>query len=590
MSALAGKLLQLRGLTDAVVNKFSSQSNGLSHVPVTAKPDPPPSLPPPPSIREHLESLELPDETINKLSNAYLCKSDEIREVYESNWIKLSKTLAVVQSHKFNNPFSHSILEKRTKLHRDGFLRDVQACADLTIQQGRELRRLELQRTATEHREPARFQVNFRPLLEHYFEKDAFPDRENKEILARKTGMKYRQIHIWFQNRRARAKREGERLKHKPHRSYIKTGNEVCLSEHTDEENDLGFIDVSHSINHLSHDSEEDINALDTEHPFLSRSLTFQYPHQFSPVTLCLSKSQRRTSSGFRHKCTPKRPRHQSVDYNSIKAVVEYPFLAMVPDQEQQKSDTKCCPSEPSLSQTFHAPIVLRQPVLIPSICASRSFSEAFEFHKLSTLGTSDEESSPSTKRRRIMSSTSDATSLMSLAEVCSLTIPQRHEDIALLAKRMPATLSVSCVSRSATSISSPLSSAESLGPSSPPSSPLSRTPSFSSDSSDRLFSGSSASSVLDVNSPPSSIVALPDSYSPCSVDPPSPTPSITSSEELFQIDTQSYTRSRISFDRTICFDPVPSSQQVPQAVRKLASYSNHFTSSAAGNMLQLDF
>ncbi|KAI0785030.1 hypothetical protein C8Q75DRAFT_809573 [Abortiporus biennis] len=47
------------------------------------------------------------------------------------------------------------------------------------------------------------------PILEDAYACDAYPSREDKVTLAKETGMKYRQIHVWFQNRRSRAKREG---------------------------------------------------------------------------------------------------------------------------------------------------------------------------------------------------------------------------------------------------------------------------------------------------------------------------------------------------------------------------------------------
>ncbi|KAL1669137.1 hypothetical protein GGF50DRAFT_45037 [Schizophyllum commune] len=45
-----------------------------------------------------------------------------------------------------------------------------------------------------------------RPLLDRYFELNAYPSVADKKALAALEGATYRQIHVWFQNRRARAK------------------------------------------------------------------------------------------------------------------------------------------------------------------------------------------------------------------------------------------------------------------------------------------------------------------------------------------------------------------------------------------------
>ncbi|KAF8445584.1 hypothetical protein L210DRAFT_3527993 [Boletus edulis BED1] len=54
------------------------------------------------------------------------------------------------------------------------------------------------------------------PLLEHFFEENPFPTHADKMFLAEKSNMDYRQIHVWFQNRRNRTKKEGKTLKKKP--------------------------------------------------------------------------------------------------------------------------------------------------------------------------------------------------------------------------------------------------------------------------------------------------------------------------------------------------------------------------------------
>ncbi|KAG9314044.1 hypothetical protein JVU11DRAFT_4823 [Chiua virens] len=51
------------------------------------------------------------------------------------------------------------------------------------------------------------FNYQYVPLLEQFFEKNPFPTHADKVFLAKKSDMTYRQIHVWFQNRRNRTKK-----------------------------------------------------------------------------------------------------------------------------------------------------------------------------------------------------------------------------------------------------------------------------------------------------------------------------------------------------------------------------------------------
>ncbi|KAI1783071.1 hypothetical protein LXA43DRAFT_366308 [Ganoderma leucocontextum] len=62
----------------------------------------------------------------------------------------------------------------------------------------------------TSRRRP--FNQNAVPLLEQAFSKNAFPSRLDKVELASLCEMDYRQVHVWFQNRRSRCRKEGRDL------------------------------------------------------------------------------------------------------------------------------------------------------------------------------------------------------------------------------------------------------------------------------------------------------------------------------------------------------------------------------------------
>ncbi|KAI5115470.1 hypothetical protein M0805_001381 [Coniferiporia weirii] len=61
-------------------------------------------------------------------------------------------------------------------------------------------------------KEKLSFNRDFLPQLEYYFSHEQSPSRADKNAMAKKSGMTYRQIHVWFQNRRTRAKKLADGL------------------------------------------------------------------------------------------------------------------------------------------------------------------------------------------------------------------------------------------------------------------------------------------------------------------------------------------------------------------------------------------
>ncbi|EED85210.1 predicted protein [Postia placenta Mad-698-R] len=74
-----------------------------------------------------------------------------------------------------------------------------------------EIRRLHAQATPRHPHCP--FNQNALPILVDFFERNAFPSPSQKSRLASRTGMNYRQIAVWFQNRRHRFRKDGKPLK-----------------------------------------------------------------------------------------------------------------------------------------------------------------------------------------------------------------------------------------------------------------------------------------------------------------------------------------------------------------------------------------
>ncbi|KAG6819101.1 hypothetical protein H0H93_015466 [Arthromyces matolae] len=62
------------------------------------------------------------------------------------------------------------------------------------------------------------FNHEYTPFLEKYFDFNAYPSAPDRAMLARKSMMSPRQIEVWFQNHRNRAKKEGRALRRLPSR------------------------------------------------------------------------------------------------------------------------------------------------------------------------------------------------------------------------------------------------------------------------------------------------------------------------------------------------------------------------------------
>ncbi|KAF7339314.1 HD2 homeodomain mating-type protein [Mycena sanguinolenta] len=54
-----------------------------------------------------------------------------------------------------------------------------------------------------------RFNPEFVPFLETYFQTNAFPSSADHAAMATMSGMAPRQVEVWFQNQRRRAKMDG---------------------------------------------------------------------------------------------------------------------------------------------------------------------------------------------------------------------------------------------------------------------------------------------------------------------------------------------------------------------------------------------
>nr|BAH22599.1 homeodomain protein [Pholiota nameko] len=106
------------------------------------------------------------------------------------------------------------------------------------------------------------FNSEYTPLLERYFQSNAYPSRPDRLLLATKSSMTERQIEVWFQNHRNRSKKEGILLKRiSPHqlpsaesmgRNAIPeaTSNEKTFSTQPDMHSTDPGCEITAEINH----------------------------------------------------------------------------------------------------------------------------------------------------------------------------------------------------------------------------------------------------------------------------------------------------------------------------------------------------
>nr|AAZ14948.1 homeodomain mating-type protein [Coprinellus disseminatus] len=99
-----------------------------------------------------------------------------------------------------------SYYESIKKAHENAFRRQLSQLRDTVMDT---CEQLQLNAPAKK----AVFNVEYTPVLEQYFEYNAYPSVRDRELLARKSSMTPRQIEVWFQNHRRRARKEGCHLK-----------------------------------------------------------------------------------------------------------------------------------------------------------------------------------------------------------------------------------------------------------------------------------------------------------------------------------------------------------------------------------------
>nr|AKF12275.1 homeodomain 2 mating type protein [Collybia nuda] len=159
------------------------------------------ALPLPDEIISSLLHLGCPQDSARSLSNAFVDSARRIRDAYEISYRKVTAQFA-------SDPerFSTRVQNTRSLLERK-YREQILTAERVAVDQAKKLQQMQSTKP-----KPI-FNQEFVPLLETYFEYNAYPSAPDRASLAKKSMMTTRQIEVWFQNHRNRAKKEGRALR-----------------------------------------------------------------------------------------------------------------------------------------------------------------------------------------------------------------------------------------------------------------------------------------------------------------------------------------------------------------------------------------
>ncbi|KAG2062303.1 homeodomain protein 2 [Suillus hirtellus] len=166
------------------------------------------SLPDPPPIQPALIAAGARPEISLAIDQAYQKRATELRSFCHS-------TVARVYSNQAQYPskFRYVTEQKVLSLFTELYIRELLSWKEQAVVSY-------LKHSSTNDKtqissSTAKFNHEYVPLLEYFFSENPFPTHADKAFLAKKSAMTYRQIHVWFQNRRNRLKKEGQVLRKK---------------------------------------------------------------------------------------------------------------------------------------------------------------------------------------------------------------------------------------------------------------------------------------------------------------------------------------------------------------------------------------
>ncbi|KAG6827051.1 hypothetical protein H0H92_013368 [Tricholoma furcatifolium] len=167
-----------------------------------------PQIPKASSITPQLEAIGLLPSAAAQVSDAYTKSADHLWNVCQSSlqnaYMKASLKGRVTSQElqAITEAWSHVYSQKTCEWAEKALSSAREAVTKITASMT----------PAVKEKKPV-FNHEYTPLLEKYFQYNAYPSAPDRAMLARKSMMTPRQIEVWFQNHRNRAKKEGKALR-----------------------------------------------------------------------------------------------------------------------------------------------------------------------------------------------------------------------------------------------------------------------------------------------------------------------------------------------------------------------------------------
>ncbi|KAJ6520013.1 hypothetical protein C8R45DRAFT_1085921 [Mycena sanguinolenta] len=175
-------------------------------------------LPLPPSIQSKLLRLGLDPSLANAISSKYDHRCQELRSRSQTIFHRTCVNLTRLPRHAEQMELM-TLLKSVASIHSTRYLESLRGLEEhviaLASKQKLSFQQPQARRTSRRaDKNPLKpFNREFIPFLEKYFEYNGYPSSADRAEMARKSLMEPRQIEVWFQNHRRRAKAEGKTVR-----------------------------------------------------------------------------------------------------------------------------------------------------------------------------------------------------------------------------------------------------------------------------------------------------------------------------------------------------------------------------------------
>ncbi|KAN0100306.1 hypothetical protein V8E55_000290 [Tylopilus felleus] len=163
-------------------------------------------LPEPPALLPALVTAGARQEVAQAMQAAYHHRACEYREQALATISGACSKLAQIPS-TCSHISNETIIAAFKQIYLNKLNTSISEGVALLQEKGPSVLRCKEYNESVPPKIPKTFNQQYVPLLEHFFDENAFPTHADKVFLAKKSNMTYRQIHVWFQNRRNRTKK-----------------------------------------------------------------------------------------------------------------------------------------------------------------------------------------------------------------------------------------------------------------------------------------------------------------------------------------------------------------------------------------------